>query len=161
MDSTTSSSSRTSSVFEEMSLLAPTLPLQPPPAALDISGMQVRGGWLIRGLLMPGPTVADQRLALRMGYQAARWTTAGLALTQEGPQQLLLTHWQPRLPSAEAMHKRMAEFARGLEIWREALARARQGAARAPTGEAARHEAGSAHEHRIRRQILDRAGRRP
>lgn len=160
MDST-STTFHTSSLFEEMSLLAPTLPLQPPPTALEISGMQVRGGWLIRGLLMPGPTVADQRLALRMGYQAARWTTAGLALTQEGPPQLLLTHWQPRLPSADAMHKRMAEFARGLEIWREALARARQPAARAPAGEAARREAGGGQEHRIRRQILDRAGRGP
>ncbi len=125
---------------------------RPDPAPLDVSGTPMHGGWLIRGLLMQSPSLADQRLALRMAYQAARWTGAGLALSRQGPQQqLLLTQWHARMPGAEAMQQRLAEFTRGLEIWRDALARARQPAQGAG---AARQAAGQGHEHRIRRQIL-------
>ncbi len=93
-------------------------------SSLGINSRATRGGWMLRGLLTPDASLLQCRLALRMAYQAIRWTDAGLALAPE-TNDLLLMQWHNRLPSAEVMHGHTERFRQGLEVWREALAQAR------------------------------------
>ncbi len=80
----------------------------------------MRGGWLLRGLLVANPDLAQCHLALRMSYQSLNWVNAGLALSTE-TDELLLTRWHSRLPSPGSMTEQMESFQRGLGIWKAAF----------------------------------------
>ena len=119
-------------------------------SSLGIHSRAVRGGWILRGMLIPESSILQCRLALRMAYQSIRWTDAGLAMAPES-NDLLLMQWHGRLPGAEMMHKHTERFRDGLEVWRESLLRLQ---ASNPTPAHSDRLTRSDREHRIRQQIL-------
>jgi hypothetical protein len=118
--------------------------------SLGINSRAAHGGWILRGLLIPDPSIVQCQLALRMAYQSIRWTDAGLAVAPES-NDLLLMRWHNRIPSAEMMQKHTEHFHQGLAVWREALNRL-QPTKRTPI-EGDQHLQGG-REHRIRQHIL-------
>lgn len=88
----------------------------------DFTSRQLRGGTLMQAVLCRSPNVDVLRKLLRMGYQAARWTSAGLAISPD-TQDLLLTQWFEQTPDMDSPERREAAFLQSLDIWRTAIGR--------------------------------------
>jgi hypothetical protein len=88
--------------------------------ASNISSRSVHGGWLLRGLLVANPTLAQCRLALRMSYQSLRWVKAGIAVEAETGE-LVLMQWHSQMPRQSQIHEQLEAFQRGLELWKRAF----------------------------------------
>ena len=115
----------------------------------------VLGGWMLRGLLVSSPSLAECRLALRMSYQSLHWVNAGPAMASDSDE-LLLMRWYPRLPSSGSMVERTESFKSGLSIWRAALSDAgRRGKSLSEERDPSRF----ALERRMRQQILQHDGK--
>jgi hypothetical protein len=122
---------------------------------LEIRNSSTRGGWMLRGLLVANPSLAQCLLSLRMSYQSFNWVKAGVALATE-TDELLLMRWHSRLPSPGSMTEQMESFQRGLGIWRAAFNSACQHDGRV-SAQLDLMRASS--EHRMRQQILQNGER--
>ena len=119
---------------------------------LDVRSSSVHGGWVLRGLLVASPSMAQCRLALRMSYQSLSWVKAGMAMSSD-TDELLLMRWNPTPPSPGSMSEQLAAFKNGLGIWKTAFNNADRGSVQS---HAARDVTRSVLENRMRLQILKR-----
>jgi hypothetical protein len=120
----------------------------------EIDSRLLRGGTFMQTVLLPTPNVDLVRKVLRMGYQAARWTSVGLALSVE-THDLLLTQWCASQPGAADPSERETSFRQGLNIWRTAIGRFDP---KDRTPQRYEPHEGGGQEKRIRDQILRRDG---